>query len=149
MMQLIKFTCDYADEFDVHSFVVMDNKEVEKLFNLATLYFEVFPRKELGYYFGTNEELTFSDYKDFRNSFVVSNLTESESDTFIKLFPYYKSNSRFKAMFGYIGIFDKYLLVEKMIDDEENENAPHLLQEIKRIAPEAFSEIEYCNFILL
>jgi hypothetical protein len=29
-----------------------------------------------------------------------------------------------------------------MIDNEENENAPHLLQEIKRIAPEAFSEEE-------
>ena len=121
----------------------MDIKEVEKLFNLATLYFKVFPRKELGYYFGTNEELTFSDYKDFRRSFVVSNLTESESNTFIKSFPYYKSNSRFKAMFGYIGIFDKYLLVKKMIsDDEENEIAPHLFQEIKRIVPEAFSEEE-------
>ena len=146
MMQLIKFTCDYADEFDVHSFVVMDNEEVEKLFNLATLYFEVFPRKELGYYFGTNEELTFSDYKDFRNSFVVSNLTESESNTFIKLFPHYDKESVMKARFGYIGIFDKYLLVEKMINDYNCKIAPHfLLQEIKRIVPEAFSKEEELN----
>lgn len=76
--QLVKFDNDWADEFSLTTFAVMEHKEIEKLLYLVELYFSFFPGKIIEIYFGTNEFFVFEDYKSFRNSFEIVNLTEQE-----------------------------------------------------------------------
>lgn len=136
MKQLIKFKSDWADEFTVEAFTVRTLEEVEKLFTLAMIYFEVCPGKELEVGFGTNEDLTFSDYKDFRNCFEVFNLDDNEVKVFQKYFYSYLPENPPEFGTG-SGVFDPMIFFEKFFllygDGELPEKA---FEELNRIEPE-------------
>ena len=110
--QLVKFDNDWADEFSLTTFAVMEHEEIERLFNLVELYFSFFPGKIIEIYFGTNEYFEFEDYKSFRNSFEIVNLTEQEVEMFRKLFPPYEENP---VEFGN-NFLDGVFIVELFID---------------------------------
>lgn len=136
MKQLVKFKSDYADEFDVEAFVVKDHKEIEEFFALALIYFEVCPGKELEVGFGTNEDLTFSDYKDYRNSFEVFNLEDNEVEVFQKYFYQYLPENPPEFGTG-SGVFDPMSFFEQFFNLYEDGELPeNAIKELKRIEPE-------------
>ena len=81
---LIKLHRNWADEFDVEGFVVMDTPQWEAHKVMAKAQFE-----EKGYierYFGTNEALEFSSFKDYMDAFAVLELSMEEYEVFKKFF---------------------------------------------------------------
>lgn len=87
MAKLLKFESDYADEFDVKAFAVMNSQDIENLFTVAQIFFDLIPGEcEIG--FGSNEVLEFCDYQDYRNCFTVVDITDEEVKTFKRCFPY-------------------------------------------------------------
>jgi hypothetical protein len=136
MKQLIKFKSDWADEFTVEAFAVRTLEEVEELFTLAVIYFEVCPGKELEVGFGTNEDLTFSDYKDFRNCFEVFNLDDNEVKVFQKYFYYYLPENPTEFGTG-SGVFDPMIFFEEFFRLYEDGELPEkAIEELNRIEPE-------------
>jgi hypothetical protein len=114
MKNLIKFDCNYADEFNVQAFTVLEETEVNKLFELVKLYFEMFPDKELFIGFGTNEVLEFDNYEHFRSRFTITELDDSEVRVFQKHFPQYRPENPVKfgtgsGIFGYDDFWDTIL----------------------------------------
>lgn len=87
--QLVKFDNDWADEFNLTTFAVMEQQKIEQTFALFELYFRFFSNKPLEISFGTNEYFEFEDYKSFRNFFEIVNLTEQEVEMLRRLFPPY------------------------------------------------------------
>jgi hypothetical protein len=125
--QLVKFDNDWADEFSLTTFAVIENQEVERLFNLVELYFSFFPGKIIEMYFGTNEFFEFEDYKSFRNSFEIVNLTEQEVEMFRKLFPPYGENpvefgNNFLDGVFIVELFlDHHKFVEKLSEEQQKQ----------------------------
>lgn len=146
MKQLAIFKDCWADEFDVEAFAVLECGELEKLFSLAEIYFELFPNQELEISFGTNEQLTFGDYKSYRNCFKVHNLDEKEVDVFQKYFPQYlpeyppefgTGNRVFSIDIFYDGVFNLY---------DEGKLPESMIERLKQIEPEFESWInDYGN----
>jgi hypothetical protein len=135
MKQLVKFEKDWADEFTLEAFtVVNDYKEVEKLFAIAEIYFEVFGELEL--YFGTNEYITFDDYKDYRNSFEVSNITDDEANVFQKYFYYYLPENPPEFGTG-IEAFDQNTFYDEFFNPENKDKlSDAVIERLKKIEPE-------------
>jgi hypothetical protein len=84
MKQLVKFSDNWADEFNVEAFTVWDLEETQRYFEVAQILFDLFDGEEFEVGFGTNQNLEFSDYKDFRNHFEVINLEDGEARVFQK-----------------------------------------------------------------
>jgi hypothetical protein len=123
--QLVKFDNDWADEFSLTTFAVMEHKEIEKLLYLVELYFSFFPGKIIEMYFGTNEYFEFEDYKSFRNSFEIVNLTKQEVKMLGKLFPPYEENpvefgNNFLDGVFIVELFlDHHKFVEKLSEEQQ------------------------------
>lgn len=82
---LVKASIDYADEFDCKMFWVGARTAWENTLERAKKSFA--KDGELTVCFGTNEELTFSNYDDWVGSFTVIDLTDAEGETLKKFFP--------------------------------------------------------------
>ena len=146
MKQLVIFKDCWADEFDVEAFAVQEHEEVEKLFNLAEIYFELFPDQELEVSFGTNEQLTFEDYKSYRNCFKVHNLDEKEVEVFQKYFPQYLPE--YPPEFGTgSGVFSVDIFYDEFFNLYDEGKLPEsMIEKLKQIEPEFESWInDYDN----
>jgi hypothetical protein len=82
---LVKSSADYADEFDVHGFVVMSEEDFADLDKKAKDFFDK-STEELECYFGTNEAVTYDCYDDWKHDLTVTPITDKEADTLKKLF---------------------------------------------------------------
>jgi len=87
---LMKFACDYSDEFNVYGVHLMTEDEWTQL--QADLETVKYPT-EVG--FGTNEELYFNSSKDIISSIKPAEITEA---TYNELFPILKWFSRFPSV---------------------------------------------------
>ena len=136
MKQLIKFEDNWADEFNVEAFAVKDYQEIEKLFALAKIYFDLFPGQELEIGFGTNEELTFRDYEDYRSKFTVTDLTESEVEVFREHFPQYLPE--YLPVFGTgSGVFEFDVFCDHFFNlYNEGNLSDDIIDKLKQIEPE-------------
>lgn len=134
MKQLVKFSKEWADEFTLEAFTVDDHQEVEKLFAIAEIYFEVFGELELG--FGTNEYIIFDDYKDYRNSFQVINITDDEAKVFQKYFYYYLPENIPEFGTG-AGAFDQNTFYDEFFNPENKDKLQDdVIERLKKIEPE-------------
>jgi len=114
-MLLIKFKCDYADEFDVYGFMVVDNTVWESYVDRLTDE-DFSDGMEFG--FGTNEALTFLDKKDYLSTFKCSEISNKEFITLNKFFKGYLSSDLIQLKYGFIPLNeDKF----DPIDDEQDE----------------------------
>lgn len=136
MKQLIKFASNYADEFDVEAFTVWDSEKTEQFFAIAEVFFDVHPEQEFEVNFGTNEYLTFEGYKEFRNSFEVVNIEETEAGVFQKYFyeylpensPVYGTGSR---------VFEDNMFFEELFNLHEEGKLPaDVIEKLIKIEPE-------------
>ena len=128
-MLLIKFSNNYADEFDVEGFMVWPETKWEKHKAAAARFFakrntKPLPERgdpnyrrwrderEVRVFFGTNEEIIYAGLKDYLGSFKIHELSEPEAATFTKFF-----GKRYvvKIGFGMLPILDEEL------DDENGE----------------------------
>ena len=97
---LVKFEDNYADEFDVYGFRIMNEKELMKFTNdIRKL--KKFP---LEIYFGTNEALIFESQKDCMAGFKMLPITKDEMSSLKKLFP----NAE-KWGYGFFPSFEDYV----------------------------------------
>ena len=102
---LITADVNYADEFDLSDFTTMDVKSYKELSVYLKNYDE-----GIEWYFGTNENLEFTNGSDLLSCFDVRLITHEESDTIDNLFG---------GGFGSAGVFD--YCYELMVEDEEEE----------------------------
>lgn len=81
---LIKFECDYGDEFDIEGFSTWKcsdwDKHVAELKNLDAAYFPV------EWYFGTNEFCEFDSPSAVLSHCKITKITKSQYDTFQNCF---------------------------------------------------------------
>lgn len=143
MKQLVKFEKEWADEFTVETFSVNDKKEFEKLFALAEIYFELFPGQELEVSFGTNESLTFENYKDYRDSFEVIDIKDNEAEVFQKYFYVYLPENPPEFGTG-SGVFEHNMFYDeffKLLD--AGELPDDVIEKLKKIEPEFETWMKY------
>lgn len=106
---LVKASLDYADEFNTEDFVVTTAGAfkvlVEKLVNHDN---------EIGWYFGTNEEMCFSSGNSLLSSFTIQTITKEEADTLNKLFG---------GGFGTSNVFSRIdEILDGDLDEDEDED---------------------------
>jgi len=83
MSVLVKWTEDWADEFDMTGFRIMSDKHWNSFQEALKLI--SYPQEM---YFGTNEAYNFEDAQDIMSGIeVVENLSDSDLETFEKCFP--------------------------------------------------------------
>lgn len=99
---LIEQDNNYADEFDVQGFFTQEAESKEELLESLKPKGVSFPAE---IYFGTNEEIRFSDMEDYMSSFDIREISENKYDMLDSLFD---------------GEFGDVLLLE---DEEEEELA--------------------------
>jgi hypothetical protein len=95
-MLLVKFDCNYADEFDTEGFIVMSESEWLKHITHVEKHFENWNkthepdrwgnRQGIEVYFGTNEAIIYEAFDSYRSSFSTSELSDSDYDTLKRLF---------------------------------------------------------------
>jgi hypothetical protein len=95
-MLLIKFDCNYADEFDTEGFIVMSQSEwlqhivgVEKMFERWNKDHEPDRwgnREGIEVYFGTNEQIIYETFESYRSSFSTTELSDTDHETLKRLF---------------------------------------------------------------
>jgi hypothetical protein len=83
---LIIGNTNYADEFDLDFFHVVEADEWEEIKKITAKYFEKVGDTEQEVYFGTNEQIIFCGYNDWLRSFKVKELSDEEAATLKKLF---------------------------------------------------------------
>jgi hypothetical protein len=136
MKQLVKIDACWADEFNVEAFTVWDLEETQRYFEVAQILFDLLDGKEFEVGFGTNESLTFYDYKDFRNCFSVTNLEDSEAQVLQKHFPQYDPQSPPEFGTG-SRIFDFNTLYDQIFNFYDEGNLlENVINQLKRIEPE-------------
>lgn len=85
-MILVKFQCDYADEFDVYGIRLFSRESWDNCVEEVRKSFEDEPgEKEV--YFGTNEACTFSNFDEWFRAIEILELTDDETAMFKRLFP--------------------------------------------------------------
>lgn len=97
-MILVKFNDNYADEFDVDGFRLYTKENWIKIEALISAHFK--ENGEWEFYFGTNEGIEYYDLETLVSTLVISEVSEEEVKTLIKLFPRCES-------YGY-GIFPNF-----------------------------------------
>jgi len=123
-MLLVKYDCNYADEFDIAGFIVMTQSEWLKHITGVERHFQQWDnehapdrwgnRQGIEVYFGTNEQIIYEGFESYRRSFEVTELSDSDYETLKKLFgKSYGGNIR-HGMLAMIELEDP--------DLEENEN---------------------------
>jgi hypothetical protein len=93
--KLVKFNCDWADEFDVYGFTIIENDEWDKF--MQAIENLDYPHES---YFGTNEAIIFERRDDIIRSFKVVDITDQEADIFKRCFQRYPDDEHIN--FGYI-----------------------------------------------
>jgi len=88
MYYLIKFQSDYADEFDVYGFQIMNEKDYKRFQNTLKEYEKYLNINEnsLEYYFGTNESITWESFDDLIKSITISGISAEKTDFLIEQF---------------------------------------------------------------
>ena len=128
MTILAKFQCDWADEHDVYGFMTYNSRDkLEKIFTYMTAYWETYPNKEVELGFGTNQCLYFDSIEGFRGCFTITELTDEEFGTLLKLFPTWRDGV---ANFGYTGWSDIIDAVTPWREEDKNERLEQLADEL-------------------
>lgn len=89
MKLLVKYDSNWADEMDINGFKVLTDKQWEKYQRDFKKHFK---EECYTYYVGTNEEIEYSDFEEFRNNFNVSEITDEEAAVLKKLFANLSTN---------------------------------------------------------
>jgi len=79
---LMKFECDYSDEFDVYGISIINLKEMNEIYEGIEK--AKYPKE---CYFGSNEMLMFENGIDAKRSFTFEALTDNEYQVLKKMFP--------------------------------------------------------------
>lgn len=121
---LVKFSDNYADEFDVDGFMVIDKDQFNKEVELIKRLFDEYGEHE--FYFGTNEALSYDNFNQWFDTFSVTDITDAEADVLNRLFGTYWSNQiRFGTMNAYEyaldSAYDEFGCEEYDVQDEEDE----------------------------
>ncbi len=95
-MVLVKYDCNYADEFDLEGFVVMSQLEWLKHITSVEKHFQKWDsehepdrwgnREGIEVYFGTNEQIIYEGFESYRRSFEVTELSDTDYKTLERLF---------------------------------------------------------------
>lgn len=80
---LIKYDGSWADEIDLQGFLVMTREEWKTHLTLVKRFHG---ETEFEIYIGTNENITFTGFEDYKDSFEVKNLTDEEATILRKFF---------------------------------------------------------------
>lgn len=83
---LIRYADNYEDEFEVSGFVVLTSKEMNDFDTALNVLETIMESTELSFYFGTNEEMVYDDFKFFLEAISVSILSKSEGAFVLKQF---------------------------------------------------------------
>jgi hypothetical protein len=83
---LIRYADNYEDEFEVSGFVVLTSKEMNDFDTALNVLETIMESTELSFYFGTNEEMVYDDFKFFLEAISVSVLSKSEGAFMLKQF---------------------------------------------------------------
>jgi hypothetical protein len=83
---LIRYADDYEDEFEVSGFVVLTSREMNDFDTALNVLETIMESTELSFYFGTNEEMVYDDFKFFLEAISVSVLSKSEGAFMLKQF---------------------------------------------------------------
>jgi len=94
---LVQMSRDYADEFDVHGFVVVSQEYFEEA---KKRILAMNSRKGLHLNFGTNESLTWSSARELIEDLDVTELPFAEAQMFAKHFEPFSVSDDFIAAFG-------------------------------------------------
>lgn len=81
---LLKYSNNYADEFDVEGFLVLSASAWEKHKELAAKVFQKQSDVEVG--FGTNESINYYSLEDYLGSFKVTEITQEQYQVLWDLF---------------------------------------------------------------
>lgn len=114
-MLLVNFKCNYADEFDMCGFMVVDSHIWNNYVNRLT---DADVAKE--FYFGTNEAFNFYDKEDYLRNFTWSEVSESELETLKKFFTGYVFSPLLKVKFGYLPIDED--VFDPIVDEDDDED---------------------------
>lgn len=79
---LVSFKCDWADEFEMEGFSVVDKEWWEKKVSQINTYFETETEYEEG--FGTNESFIWTSAEDLLGCFEAVELSDEEAAVFEK-----------------------------------------------------------------
>jgi hypothetical protein len=82
---LITSRMDYADEFDVHGFIVLDKEKFDYYDARAKMYFET-SGAEINCSFGTNESVVLDSYYKWESGLTVTDISDVEAEVLLKLF---------------------------------------------------------------
>lgn len=95
-MVLVKYDCNYADEFDLEGFIIMPQLEWLKHITSVQKHFEKWDsehapdrwgnREGIEVYFGTNEQVIYEGFESYRRSFTVTDLSDADVETFKRHF---------------------------------------------------------------
>lgn len=78
-MFLVKYEDNWADEMDIYGCAIMSEKDVDA-------YFKAFRKVDASYswYIGTNEEINFYSYEDFKHKFEIKEISPEEAKVLSK-----------------------------------------------------------------
>lgn len=78
MNLFVKFSDNYADEFDIYGFTIMSEESWIDFQNRNREIFENYGDRE--WYFGTNEYVNYDTYDDFIANFSTKEISTAEED---------------------------------------------------------------------
>lgn len=85
--KILVFTeANYADEFDIYGFEIIDRKRWETFLEKAEEFLSGEESSSMELYFGTNESILFEDMRDVEDFFSIKEITEEEYAVIKKLF---------------------------------------------------------------
>ena len=82
---LVKFDCNYADEFDMYGYKIMTTEQWEALKAKAKAFWEENPGYEVESYFGTNEAFTWESYAEWLGAYEVQEVSEADLEVLTKI----------------------------------------------------------------
>ena len=83
---LVKYADDYADEFDVSGFVTLTSEEMNEFDAALNRLEKIMKTRDFTFYFGTNEEMVYKDFKYFLEAISVSIISQKEGAFLLKQF---------------------------------------------------------------
>jgi hypothetical protein len=120
---LVTANLDYADEFDMNDFCVYNVEGFKEVVKDLKAY-----KDEIEWYFGTNEEMRFSDGEDLLSNFDVRPITDDEAEVLDRLFG---------------GEFDNSGVFGRMYDAMENEDDYDEDEEEQTYSKSTLKHMEY------
>ena len=111
---LVTFDDNWSDELNIYGFKVMYEESFNQMMALAQKIIENNPYRE--YYFGTNEAIEYSSFKEYESAITTNEITQEEADLLLRLFG---DPGRALASFGHFIVVTEYDDVE---DDEEDDD---------------------------